>query len=150
MQSWYAKGAKTHIASQKKVPCNKFRLSSRPKICLVLSRFFSELVETQMAYTDALASKADASILENASSGSSSLERDRSINVSYILFGFGALWVLAIAAALAVPAVSLLNCQTTILGDVAVREPLPASRGVRLSLTCPPFGFPSIFEHMRF
>ena len=73
-----------------------------------------------MAYTDALASKADASILENASSGSSSLERDRGINVSYILFGFGALWVLAIAAALAVPAVSLPNCQTTILGDVAV------------------------------
>jgi len=73
-----------------------------------------------MAYADALAPKADASILENSSSGRSSLERDRSLNVSYILFGFGALWVLAIAAALAVPAVSLPNCQTTILGDVAV------------------------------
>ena len=45
-----------------------------------------------MAYVDALAPKADASILENSSSGRSSLERDRSLKLSYILFGFGALW----------------------------------------------------------
>jgi hypothetical protein len=42
--------------------------------------------------------------------------------VGYLLFAFGVLWVIAIALAMAASPRSIVDCQLTMLGDVAVCE----------------------------
>jgi hypothetical protein len=80
-----------------------------------------------MTHISALSSTVDTSVVENSNSSS---RRGRRLDIGYILFGFGALWVLAIAAGLAVPRTSLPNCQLTVLGDVAVCAAPYSSPGV--------------------
>jgi hypothetical protein len=72
-----------------------------------------------MVYTSSLSSAVDNSAVDNCSFGDSFARRYRNLDVGYILSGVGILWVLSIAAALAVPKSSLPNCQLTVLGDVA-------------------------------
>ena len=49
--------------------------------------------------------------------------RERSFNVGYILFAFGVLWVLAIAAVMVASPRSMPECQLTVLGDTAICSP---------------------------
>ena len=49
--------------------------------------------------------------------------RERSFNVGYILFAFGVLWVLAIAAVMVASPRSMPECQLTVLGDTALCAP---------------------------
>ena len=55
--------------------------------------------------------------------------RERNLNVGYVLFAFGALWVAAIAAAMAASPRSLSECQVTVLGDSGMCAPRAVSRG---------------------
>jgi hypothetical protein len=64
-----------------------------------------------MVYTSSLSSAVDNSAVDNCSFGDSFARRYRNLDVGYILSGVGILWVLSIAAALAVPSSSLPNCQ---------------------------------------
>ena len=54
--------------------------------------------------------------------------RERNLNVGYVLFAFGALWVAAIAAAMAASPRSS-ECQVTVLGDSGMCAPRAVSRG---------------------
>jgi hypothetical protein len=72
-----------------------------------------------MAYTSSLSSAVEKSAVEDCKPGDSLSRGYRKLDVGYVLFGFGVLWVLVIAAAVALPRRSLPNCQVTILGDVA-------------------------------
>jgi hypothetical protein len=77
---------------------------------------------------------------------SSPVRRERNLNVGYVLFAFGALWVAAIAAAMAASPRSLSECHVTVLGDsgmcagAAVAKGTNAARpGLNISgMTIPP------------
>jgi hypothetical protein len=72
-----------------------------------------------MTYTSSLSSALEKPMVQDCGTGDSLSRPYRKLDVGYVLFGFGVIWVLAIAAALAVPKRSLPNCQLTVLGDVA-------------------------------
>jgi hypothetical protein len=60
---------------------------------------------------------------------SPTVRRERNLNVGYVLFAFGALWVVAIAAAMAASPRSLSECQVTVLGDSGMCAPGAAAGG---------------------
>jgi hypothetical protein len=98
-----------------------------------------------MAYTTSLSSPVEKSAGEHCKPGDSLSRGYRKLDVGYALFGFGVLWVLAIAAALAVPKPSVPNCRLTVLGDVAGCEPPDSSPpGLKIAEIPVPTGILSV------
>jgi hypothetical protein len=87
-----------------------------------------------MAYTSSLSPAVEKSTVQGLRASSSLSRPYGKLDVGYLVFGFGVIWVLAIAAALAVPTRSLPDCQLTVLGDVAGCEaPDRSPRGLNIA-----------------
>ncbi|MBV9064484.1 MAG: hypothetical protein JOZ84_11400 [Methylobacteriaceae bacterium] len=81
------------------------------------------------------------SVLDRAGASGTSAHQD-TLNVGYLLFAFGVLWVVAIAAAMALAPGSLPNCQLTVSGDTAMCLPSTpaAAAGLNVSAIVIPAG----------
>jgi hypothetical protein len=75
-----------------------------------------------MTYASDFPRPVGASVLDDAGTSRTS-QRQSHPTIGYVLFAFGVLWVLAIAAAMAAAPSVLLNCQVTVLGDTAMCLP---------------------------
>ena len=75
-----------------------------------------------MTYASDFSRPIGPSVLDHAGASGTSA-RQRTLNVGYLLFAFGVLWVVAIAAAMALAPGSLPNCQLTVSGDTAMCLP---------------------------
>lgn len=80
-----------------------------------------------MTYASPLA--ADARGFREDARISPTVRRERKLNVGYVLFAFGVLWVAAIAAAMAASPHSLSECEVTVLGDSGMCAPRTVVRG---------------------
>jgi hypothetical protein len=81
------------------------------------------------------------SVFDHAGASGTSAHQ-RTLNVGYLLFAFGVLWVVAIAAAMTLAPGSLPNCQLTVSGDTAMCLPSTptAPAGLNVSAIAIPAG----------
>lgn len=77
------------------------------------------------------------SVLDQGAASHTSV-RQHSLNVGYLLFAFGVLWVVAIAAAMAVAPGSLPNCQLTVSGDTTMCLPSTPTAPAGLNVSAIP------------